>query len=806
MGKAARKRKAAAARQARPVGHVVPARRLTVAASADPPTGGGISLDALEALTDRFREMANAGASAPLTPIPTPPMIKGGRELYRAAKPTFAADAKLAEDWDNNALNAWIDNAPLAQGIGFLGYPYLAELTQRPEYRRISEIIAEELTREWVTLTYSGDDDRAERLAELEKATERFKLKEHFQRMCELDGVFGRGQLFIDVGNREDREELKAPLAVDKRKIGKGELKGFRAVEPMWSYPLAYNSDNPLAPDFFRPRSWSVQGKEVHASRLLTFIGRPMPDILKPAYAFGGLSLSQMAIPYVQNWLRTRQSVSDLVHSFSVLILATDMGDNLNVDAMAKLIKRALMATQFRDNRGLQLIDKNTEDLKNIAVPLGSLDKLQAQAQEQMASVVGIPLVKLLGITPSGLNATAEPEIRVFYDHIAAVQSKFLGDHLKTCLDLIQLDTFGDIDPDIGFEWVPLWQLDQAAQAAVNKTKVDSGIEMINAGVISPEEERERIARDDQSGYAGIDLSGPPPDPPQMGLMDHEASLLPDPAKTAEPAKVERASDAAFAEADHPRDDGGKFTAGGGSGGGSAGAAPTGSGWTSPYNASHVAELPRAAKQPASSWEELSAKGAEGHHEFSAALHQVAAKLGLRTDVQKPEDLTAEHIANPHGYLFVAPNKSEARARAKVDSEYEGDWSQLRDMVRASIAVSSVEDLHKAVAAVEAAGLPLAQKPKDKFAGPTEEGYRDLNTVVKLPNGMVAELQYHLKPIIAAKEEAHAHYAEQQHLSRKNGSAEPHEKWDPAEVSEFHDLRQKQRGIYGPAWERAIGT
>ncbi|MGF6605041.1 hypothetical protein P3T23_009802, partial [Paraburkholderia sp. GAS448] len=47
--------------------------------------------------------------------------------------------------------------------------------------------------------------------------------------------------------------------------------------------------------------------------------------MLKPAYAFGCLSLSQIAKPYVDNWLRTRQSVSDLLHSFSTMVLKTNL-------------------------------------------------------------------------------------------------------------------------------------------------------------------------------------------------------------------------------------------------------------------------------------------------------------------------------------------------------------------------------------------------------------------------------------------------------------------------------------------------
>ena len=73
-----------------------------------------------------------------------------------------------------------------------------------------------------------------------------------------------------------------------------------------------------LKPDGMIHSTWYViAGKELHVSRFLTFVGREVPDMLKPAYSFGGLSIYQMLKPYVDNWLRTRQSVSDLVQKYS---------------------------------------------------------------------------------------------------------------------------------------------------------------------------------------------------------------------------------------------------------------------------------------------------------------------------------------------------------------------------------------------------------------------------------------------------------------------------------------------------------
>lgn len=408
------------------------------------------------------------------------------------------------------------------EGLTWLGYPYLAQLAQRPEYRRISETIAKEMTREWITLTHNGDDDESEKLALISAEMDRLKVRDAFRRAAELDGFFGRGQIYLDTGSTGMDQELATPLVVDRRKIKPGALKAIRVVEPAWTYPAGYNSTDPLAADFYKPTAWFVMGKRIHATRLLTFVGREMPDMLKPAYSFGGLSLSQIAKPYVDNWLRTRDSVSDLIHSFSVSGIKTDMGTILEGGGPTGILSRVELFNRTRDNRGTMVLDK-TEDFFNITTPLTTLDKLQAQAQEQIASIACIPLVKYLGITPSGLNASSDGEIRVFYDFINAEQQHLFSQPLRTLLDVIQLSLFGEIDPDIGFRFEPLWQMSEVEKAAIRKTNAEAAAIMIGDGVISPEEERERLAGEDGTIYPALDLSveiEPPSDP----------SLEPDPA------------------------------------------------------------------------------------------------------------------------------------------------------------------------------------------------------------------------------------------------------------------------------------
>jgi uncharacterized protein len=439
------------------------------------------------------------------------------------------ADRRMAMDENLVATSNWAGGAfnnyglsAAFEGITFLGYPYLAELAQRPEYRVIVETIATEMTRKWIKLQAKGDVDKTDKIDELGEELERLKVRDMFCKACEVDGYFGRAHMYIDTGDTDDRQELLKPIGngdneISKKKLGVGFFKRLAVVEPTWTYPASYNSNNPLKPDWYNPQRWFVMTSEVHVSRLLRFVGREVPDMLKPAYSFGGLSLTQMAKPYVDNWLNVRQSVSDIIQAFSVFVLGTNMGEVLTPGG-DQLFARADLFNNLRDNRGLMLIDKDSEAFQNVAAPLGTLDNLQAQAQEHMASVSRIPLVKLLGISPHGLNATAEPELRAFYDHILAKQEQFFTPNLRRVIAFAQINIWGEVDPDITFSYEPLWSLDEKAAAEVRKIDAETGQILIDDGTIDPQEERTRVANDPDTLYPGLD----PDDAPDLREEEEE--------------------------------------------------------------------------------------------------------------------------------------------------------------------------------------------------------------------------------------------------------------------------------------------
>ena len=493
----------------RPVGR--PRKTPKVDAPAKP-KGDGLRRAALKA----GMLAADAKAANPYDYPIKPPTLAPGVVPKGVDAPVLAMDA-------NNYAFA----AETYGGGGFPGFAYLSQLATRAEYRAFAATMSTELTREWLEFTSKQDDDSdsADKIKAIEEEFKRLNVRGVIQKAAENDCYFGRAQIFLEIAGAD----RTTPLILDPRTIAKDSLERVVPVEAIWTTPAGYNALDPAAPDFYKPSSWFMLGQQVHASRLMTVVTRPLPDILKPAFNFAGMSLSQLAEPYVDNWLRTRQSVADLINNFSITALATSMDQVLQGDDDgADVFARAELFTRTRSNKGLMLLDKEREEIVQVNTPLSGLHELQAQSQEHMCSVSRMPAIVLTGISPSGLNASSDGEVRIFYDWVAAQQEAYWREPLEVILKAVQLSLFGEIDPDIGLAFIPLYQMTPAEESEIRAKDGVTDCAYVAAGIIDPSEVRDRLAKDPNSGYMGLDTTVElvPPNPePAPGETDPAEGL-----------------------------------------------------------------------------------------------------------------------------------------------------------------------------------------------------------------------------------------------------------------------------------------
>jgi phage-related protein (TIGR01555 family) len=488
----------------------------------------GISAIAATKIADYIATAARD--SVPKTPDYAWPELPPG---VRPAKPLAADDPGLllavdeAPDtgqlaMDDGATFNWLNGfGNLGCGLSFPGYPYLANLTQISEYRSPCEVMSTEMTRKWMKLVTKGKSDEADKIEQLDAWFTKHQIRDKFRRAALQDAQFGRSQIYIEIKGQDNDAGRQKPLMIDdKGGVGRDSVKNLQVIEAYWTTPYSYNADRPEQADFYIPQSWYVMGRKTHTTRLLSFVGREVPDLLKPAYNFGGISLIQLLELTVNMWLRTRKSVNDLINVFSMVTLSTDMNATLAGGNGDDVVSRTTLFTKFRSNLGLLLLNKDTEELNQQAVPLGTLDKLQAQSQEHMAAVSHIPLIKLFGVVPTGLNATGEGEIQVWYDFVRAYQENLFGPNLDIVLKLAQLDLFGAIDETIAYEWVSLDEPTAKELSEMRKADSERDTGYVNAGIVSPDEVREKLQLDPESGYSN--LSGPAPEPEMDPALEGE--------------------------------------------------------------------------------------------------------------------------------------------------------------------------------------------------------------------------------------------------------------------------------------------
>jgi predicted ABC-type ATPase len=135
-------------------------------------------------------------------------------------------------------------------------------------------------------------------------------------------------------------------------------------------------------------------------------------------------------------------------------------------------------------------------------------------------------------------------------------------------MDILQLHVFGDVDEDVGFKFVPLWQASELEQSTIRKQDAETDEGLINAGVLDPQEVRKRIAEDPDSPYMGLDVDDMPEPPDQGQGDDLEAANDPFGMGTP-PGGAADAPGGRFEESKHPRGqpkNAGQFGPGGGGG------------------------------------------------------------------------------------------------------------------------------------------------------------------------------------------------------------------------------------------------
>ena len=488
--------------------------------------GMKIAADVCPPTTWRRPPITAAGASAAFGPCTTNGY--GGAGAYRTAQDK-ALDAAGVYSLLSHSFAAGLAEA-FPQ---FLGYGVLAQLTQNGLIRAGVEMRADEMTRRWIELTYTGQADDTQDpegaagggsqtlISKMTAELDRLDARRIFRAAAAMSGYFGGCLVYIDMGDL-DAQQLKEPLRADPDTFRKGALRGLRLIEPFNVAPAWYDASHPLNKSYFAPQSWLVLGTEVHASRFLYFAEDRPPTLLLPSYNFFGIPLAQVVLDVVTHFTQCREAAARMLTKYSLTVLKTDLQALLTGGPDGDIRRRIAYMVQNRDNDGVEAIDMESEDIVKLETPLSGITDIVRQAEEMVAAYFGEPAVKLWGLSPGGFNSTGEADMQNHYDHINSVQERMFREPLGRLIELAQMNVRGKVDSALSFNFVPLGDDDDRAIADINNVKADAACKLFDRGIVSGEEIRQSLADDPRSPFTNIDAAEVPEQPEEVILPAEE--------------------------------------------------------------------------------------------------------------------------------------------------------------------------------------------------------------------------------------------------------------------------------------------
>lgn len=316
----------------------------------------------------------------------------------------------------------------------------------------------------------------------------------------------------------------------------------------LWAVmPEQVYTANPDASTIFEPSAL------VHASRLIVFPGRNVSDDRRARNEGWGDSIFQACLNALENDASAWSTLAHLVSKASqgvlkvkdLAVVATS-GDPEAVKARFQLIRMG--RSVVRD-----LVIDAEESYEQTAPNFGNLPDVLYLCMYQVASAVQIPVTRLYGMSPGGLNSTGESDARNWEDVVEALQTHRLEPRLRQLCDLIFLaqdgPTAGTPPASYQLAWEPLRQMTLKEQAELRKLVAETDQIYIAQQVLTPEEVcLNRFRADGWSMETTVDLElrqkileaeleqalqdaeKPPEPPPAVPPTDPSAPMPPEPA------------------------------------------------------------------------------------------------------------------------------------------------------------------------------------------------------------------------------------------------------------------------------------
>jgi phage-related protein (TIGR01555 family) len=356
--------------------------------------------------------------------------------------------------------------------------------------RRIIDLPADSMTREWMSL--SGDDDdkvmqRMETLGAQDKVTEAIKQARQYGGSLILMG--------IDDGQFETNDpdpDLAMPVNPDNIQAVNF-LQVFAGVREVEILQSSIDTD-PTSETFGEPLLYRINkilgggSFDVHASRVLRFDGALVPRITKIENAGWHDSVFQAAYTQIRQVGTTYDSAEFIIQDFVTTIVKIQDLLNLIASGQEDLLKKRINYLDLSRHVANTVLLSSEEEFDRKSSTVAGLGDLLDRFMMALSSVTGIPVTLLMGRSPAGMNATGESDIRLWYDKVRSDQNNMLKPRLEKLIRYLFLEDGAKEPEEWSITFNPLFQLTEKEKSELYKSTAEADAVYINANVLDPVE------------------------------------------------------------------------------------------------------------------------------------------------------------------------------------------------------------------------------------------------------------------------------------------------------------------------------
>lgn len=352
--------------------------------------------------------------------------------------------------------------------------------------QNVVEIIPSDMLREWFTITGTIKPDK---LALVERVFRNTQLRARLHNGLCWGRLYGGAAGLILVKGQDD---LSEPL--DLSTVMPGSYQGLYILD-RWSgiSPDMELVDDPADVDFNLPKWYNITNARgetvarVHHSRIIRFTGRELPFLEQVAEMYWGES----EIEALYDDIRKHDNVS---HNIANLTFRANM-DTMTVQNLEQLLSVGSTAQQKRfwdtmqaqsvikSNFGVQLINRD-DKLENHQYTFTGLKDVYDSMCLDLSGASRIPVTKLFGRSPAGMNATGESDLKNYYDYVDSLRESKLRPILERLLPVILMSTCGGVPEDMEVQFPPLWTPTAKEVSEIAKAKAETIVDVFQAGLI----------------------------------------------------------------------------------------------------------------------------------------------------------------------------------------------------------------------------------------------------------------------------------------------------------------------------------